>query len=79
MSMFSVFYAEAQVNAITRWPLEMRPMSSFMIGKGNIRVDFMSQFGPIPWTVVAWWAQKMGSMSRLGAFVRKEVWKELNE
>ena len=73
-SIFSAFYAEARQNAITRWPLEMRPMPSFMIGKGNIRVDFASQFGPIPWTLVVWWAEKMGSMSRLGVAGRYRCW-----
>ena len=73
-SMFSAFYAEARFNAVTRWPLEWRPMPSFMIGKGNIRVDFMSQFGPIPWTLVSWWAEKMGSMARLGVNGRYRSW-----
>ena len=73
-SMFSAFYAEARVNAIARWPLEIRPMPSFVIGKGNIRVDFMSQLGPIPWTLVSWWAEKMGSMSRLGVTGRYRCW-----
>ena len=73
-SMFSAFYEEARLNALTRWPLEIRPMPSFMIGKGNIRVDFTSQFGPIPWTLVVWWADKMGAMSRMGVAGRYRCW-----
>ena len=73
-SLFSAFYAEARLNAITRWPLEIRPMPSFMIGKGNIRVDFASQLGPIPWALVSWWAEKMGSMSKLGVTGRYRCW-----
>ena len=73
-SMFSAFYEEARLNALTRWPLEIRPMPSFMIGKGNIRVDFTSQFGPIPWTLVIWWAEKMGLMSRMGVAGRYRCW-----
>ena len=71
---FSAFYTEAYRNALERWPTEMRPMQSFMIGKGNIRVDFMSQIGPIPWALVAWWAQKMGSMSRHAVAGRYKGW-----
>lgn len=73
-TVLSNFYLQMRLKAQLQYPKQMAPMRSFVIGQGNMRVDFASNSGPITWEFVAWWASYMENLAKRGVTGRLKCW-----